>query len=181
MSGVQVPETWMAQSYLPPLCARHGVPSTSSLKRTFYSKPPPWSYLLIFFGVVVFVLVVTLTRAKVTGNVPACVECARERRRFWLMVLAAWIASLAILVLGITFSKAGVTLLGFFAILGAVIVSLLGDRFRVSGNVSKDRIWVNLKGVHETFAAAVNDGVRASTASPVEPSTSAPPSSLPGY
>ena len=51
-------------------------------------------------------------------------------------------------------------MLGLLAVVGALVFSFVGDNFRVSGHVSADRAWVNLKGVHATFAAAINNAVR---------------------
>jgi hypothetical protein len=50
--------------------------------------------------------------------------------------------------------------LSFVALLAALLFGFSGDHFRVSGSVSQDRVWVNLKGVDEAFAAAITNALR---------------------
>ena len=177
---VRVPTSWMAQNYVPPVCARHGVPATTAARRTFATPPPVWSYLLIVLGVVVFLIVVLATRTKVDTALPGCEQCGQERRRFWSYLAVAGAVSAAVFATGIAISSDGLAMLGFFLLLATLVMACLRDRFRVSGTVSRDRAWVNLKGVHERFAAEVNGALAAQPPStvpsgPIQPDPSALP------
>jgi len=165
--NVRVPTSWMAQNYLPPVCARHGVPATTAVRRTFATAPPVWSYLLIILGVLIFLIVVLATRTKIDTALPACEQCGQDRRRFWIYVAVAGAVSGAALATGIAIASDGLSLLGFFLLLATLVLACLGDRFRVSGTVSRDRAWVNLKGISEQFAAEVNGALAAPPSSTV--------------
>jgi uncharacterized membrane protein YdcZ (DUF606 family) len=160
MATIQVPATWMSQNYLPPICARHGGRATSFVPRKFYTRPPGWSYVLILVGVLIFAIVTLAIRTTVATALPACVECSRDRRRFIWLVLGGWVATTAIFVVGITFANDALIMVGFLAIVGALVFSFLGDNFRVSGHVNQDKVWVNLKRVDTTFAAAITNALR---------------------
>jgi hypothetical protein len=46
---------------VPDVCVRHGEPAVEHRKVRIFSRAPAWSYLLIFAGVLVFVIVVTVS------------------------------------------------------------------------------------------------------------------------
>ncbi len=160
MATVQVPAHWLAQNYLPPICARHGGPATSAVTRKFSTRPPGWSYVLILIGVLVFVIVVMALQYSLSTALPACAECRQDRRRFIGYALSGWVAAIALTVVSFTTTSGALIVLGLLAVVGALVFSFVGDSFRVSGHVSADRGWVNLKGVHATFAAAIDNAVR---------------------
>jgi hypothetical protein len=166
MAKVQVPAHWVAANYLPPICARHGGPSTSVVKRKFSTRPPGWSYVLILVGVLIFAIVAMALQFSVRTSLPACAECSRDRRRFIGLALSGWVAAIILTVVASTATtSAALVVLGLLALACALVFSFVGDSFRVSGHVTADRAWVNLKGVHATFAAAINNALR--PASPV--------------
>jgi uncharacterized membrane protein YdcZ (DUF606 family) len=179
--NVGVPTSWVAQNHLPPVCARHGVPATKAEKRTFATAPPRWSYLLIVLGVLIFLIVVLATRTKVDTNLPACEQCGKDRKRFWVYVAVAGAVSVAVFATGAAIPSDGLTLLGFFLLLATLILACLRDRFRVSGTMSRDRAWVNLKGIHEKFAAEISGALAAPPPSTVPSGPIQPdPAVLPG-
>ena len=187
MAKVQVPAHWVAANYLPPICARHGGPATSLVKRKFSTRPPGWSYVLILVAVVIFAIVAMAMQFSIATSLPACAECSRDRRRFIGFALSGWAAAIALTVVSFTTTSGALIVLGLLAVVCALVFSFVGDSFRVSGHVSADRGWVNLKGVHATFAAAINNAVRpgapvpAPTGSPATPATyHGTPNILPG-
>lgn len=70
-------------SALPRCCTRHGRPAVTTRRVTFYSRPEPWSYLLLLLGVGVLVLlVISLTRKRYYAPAwPFCDLCQAQRRR----------------------------------------------------------------------------------------------------
>jgi hypothetical protein len=78
---------------------------------------------------------------------------------------------LAVLVVG---AKGGGAALLFWLLVtaGALCWSFSGERHRVHGPVTKDKLWVELTGASETFAMAINGALR-----PVEPGATLPASS----
>jgi hypothetical protein len=182
MAKVQVPAHWVGQSYLPPICARHGSPATSFRQAKFYTKAPPWTYVFILIGLLIFVIVTLAIRTTVPCRLPTCSQCSVDRRRFIAGVLSMWLATALAIGLGIQIGSDALVILGFLAIVFDLIACFTGDYFRVGGHVSQDRAWVNLKGVHDNFAAAINNAVRGTPTPAVAASASyqSTPDILPG-
>ena len=172
MAKVQVPAHWVAQNYLPPICARHGGPATRLVPRRFFTRAPGWSYLLILTGLLIFAIVTLAIRKTVHTALPACAQCTRDRRQFIAFAISGWVAVLAIMVVAITFASNAIFVVGLVAILAALVFTFAGDYFRVAGTVNKDLVWVTLKRVDETFAATINSAVR--PAAPVLTTTGSP-------
>jgi hypothetical protein len=167
MAEVRVPATWFARGYLPQTCARHSGPASSTRKRTFYTRTPPWLYLLLLGSVLLFAIVALIMRKTVEGALPGCAQCAGERRRYVLSVLGAWVASLALFIsAGFTASLA-LIVVGGIAVVAAVVWSCLGDQLRVRGSLSKDQVWLELRGVNESFAMQIDQAVQGATPAPI--------------
>ncbi len=185
MAKVQVPAHWVAASYLPPICARHGGPATAFQQRKLFSRAPAWSYLLIPLGLLIFAIVTLAIRTTVQCRLPSCSRCSADRRRFIMGVVSLWVATVGVFVLGVQLESGALVGLGFVAIVVDLIACFTGDYFRAAGHVSKDRAWVNFTRVDHAFATAVNNAVR--PAAPVLTPTGAPavayyasPNILPG-
>jgi hypothetical protein len=169
MTTVAVPAAWIAQGTLPPCCARHGGPATHQAKRRFDTKTPSWVLLLVLVALLVAAVVALVLRKSVEGQLPGCDQCARDQRRFKLTVLGAWVADVVVLVLAVQIGPAGL-LLWLLVTLGALVWSFAGAaRYRVTGNLRKDRLWVDLRGVSEEFAAAINAVVQPTPVAPPTP------------
>ena len=149
----------MASGTLPPVCARHGGPATRWQRRSFYTRTPWWVLVLIPIALLLALVVALAVRGTVTANLPTCDRCDSERRRFRLSVVAAWVGDVVLLVAFAQLGAAGL-LLWVLTTLAALVWSFSGDRRRVSGRVSNDRLWVQLQGVHASFAAPVIDALR---------------------
>jgi hypothetical protein len=173
MTEVRVPATWFAQGYLPQICARHGVPATTSLKRNIYSRPSPWLYLLILPSVLLFLIVVLIMRKTVPGRLPSCAGCRTERRRYLLSVFGGWVVSLAIFISAGFTSSLAFVVLGGVAVVAAIVWSCLGDQFRVRGSLGADQVWVTLRGADESFANQIQLALQPT---PQPPVVTGPPS-----
>ena len=183
MAKVRVPVDWMARSYLPPVCTRHGDASTTVLPRKFASRPPGWTLILLVTPLLIFALVALALQKKVATRLPACNRCGKERRTFIASACGGWVLSLALVVVGAVVTSGAALALGFVLLFAAFVLSFTGDSFRVSGHISRDGVWVMLKGVDDTFAAAVDAVLYPATATPVPASTGYQPGStniLPG-
>lgn len=186
MAQVQVPANWFAQGTLPPICARHGGSATGMTHRKLYTRTPVWVLLFIPLGLLIAAIVAIAIRSGIDGRLPSCGSCAEDRRRFVTRVWAGW----GVVVL-LPVSAAGLSTMGvesgflvallFLAIPSALIFSFSFDSFRVRGHFSKDRLWVELKGVTEEFAGTVDAARRAVLLMPTQgaPFGYGPPGTLP--
>jgi hypothetical protein len=69
-----------AGTVAPQVCARHGEPATWHKRVRFRSYTPRWAYLLIFFGLLPFIIVAMFVRRRVTAPAwPFCERCRRLR------------------------------------------------------------------------------------------------------
>ena len=85
VNGSQIPVGWVATGQgVPDVCARHGEPAVERRKVSISSRPPGWSYFLIFVGVLLFVIVTLVLRKTVVApNWPFCERC-KELRSRWI-------------------------------------------------------------------------------------------------
>jgi hypothetical protein len=177
MGDVNVPAVWLAQGYLPRTCARHGVPASTSCKRSFHTKPPLWVYILILASVLVFLIVVLVMRKTVSGHLPACASCTAERRRYLGSVLGGWVATVALFIAAGLTSSGALLLLGFAAVLAALVWSCCGDLQRVHGSLTADQVWVTLRGAHASFADQLQQALRPPPQPVVTPAPTEAPAS----
>ena len=155
MQSINVPAGWVAAGTLPPCCARHGKPATQWQKRSFYTKTPGWVFALLLIAVLIALIVSLVLRRTVEGRLPACDDCRADRRRFVWSVVGAWVFDIVAIGL-LAHHGAAALLLWLLLTVGVLVFSFSADRFRVAGRVSKDLHWVELRGVHPSFASAIS-------------------------
>ena len=114
-------------------------------------------------------------RTTVPTALPACAQCTRDRRQFVALAISGWVGALAVNVVAIAFASNAVFVLGLVTILAALLFNFAGDYFRAAGTVSRDRAWVTLEGVDDSFAAAINNAVRPGAPVPATIGAPAPP------
>ena len=170
MATVSVPTSWITLGALPACCARHGGPATRADQRKFYTRTPWWVYLFIPVGLLIAAVIALAIRGTVDGPLPSCESCARERRRWIRTVWSLWGLDLALLAASIAAANSpiGKVAAGLWLLvtLVALVWSSRADRIRVTGRVSKDRNWVELRRVSDVFQNAVTTALQASTALP---------------
>src|SRR5437899_10396300 len=77
--------------YLTPLCEKCGQPATDKPVVKTFSWHHPALYLLIFFGVLVYVIVALIVRKTIRVGVPMCAQ-HKQRRCMWITL--AWVLPL---------------------------------------------------------------------------------------
>jgi choline-glycine betaine transporter len=157
--NLHVPSAAITAGALPEIgmCPRHGEAATRSKDRTFFTPTPIWVYLLCVVSLLFGLIVLLVTRKKVTGPIPECATCVQQqstrRRNNWI----AWSAAIVLFVAGVTISNAAVAVVAFLALVAALLYSVLGTKPVQSGTVTKDRHWVELKHVAPAFSVAVQE------------------------
>jgi hypothetical protein len=136
------------------------VPATYLDTRNFYTRTPPWIALTALVGLLLFVILVLTFRTTVNGALPACGTCAQDRQRFLLWVKVGWLGTVVVFVAAIFTGSGALVLLAVLLAIAATVWSCCAHRFRVSGVVSKDKLWVELKGVGPEFARTIEEGLR---------------------
>jgi hypothetical protein len=157
MSSVCVPTLVIERGQLPPVCPRHGFPSTDMTSRTFYTRPPTWVFALCLVSLAVPVLVALALRRSVQGRVPTCESCAGARVIFVQRSIALWAASLITLAAAVLLGNGVLLLLWLAMTAGALVFSFAGDTSQVAGELQKGRTTVQLRGVASPFVQAVTD------------------------
>ncbi|NIA24585.1 MAG: hypothetical protein GWP04_03350 [Gammaproteobacteria bacterium] len=135
---------------LPSVCAKTGVP-TDGVIRQIFAQVPGWSLLLIFWGIIPFLIAAGFARRKVTVDLPISEQV---RRRIHMVDLGSAVG----LVVGIGLFAAAAAIGAVELAAGAgvvVLVTLIGGSIArrvvwVSGRLDGDVLW--LYGVHPNFA-----------------------------
>jgi len=138
---------------LPALCAKTGLPTDYVMKQEF-AEVPGWTVLLMFWGIIPFLIATGFARRKVTVELPISPDTLRSIRRVDMFTLVAFVVAVGLLVTALLIGELGLAVgavLAAFATLmaGSLGRSLVWVRGRLDGAV------VRLYGVNPTFAAAV--------------------------
>lgn len=155
MAAVHVPMSAFREGDLPRTCARTGGPA-DRLASAEASRVPGWTWILLLFGVLPFLVVVFFARERVVGWVPMSdhhlerLHSLRKRRN-----LALWGAGVALAVGALTGAEPAVWL-GVASLLAGVGVGTFAMLLTVGGRPVGDE--VRLTNVHPRFAEAVPTG-----------------------
>jgi hypothetical protein len=72
---------------LPAVCVKCGAPADGKpVEKTFYWHPP-WVYVLIFLGLLIYVIVALVMRKQMRVRVPFCRQHAERRRGMLILAL----------------------------------------------------------------------------------------------
>lgn len=160
MARVWVEREALRAGDLPPVCAISGEPADTHLPVRF-SHLPPWTYLLLFAGVLPFLIALWFAPEPIPGRLPVRAEVVRSwrrrRRRATVATVAAFVVVVAALALGWPPELMIGALVLFVVTAGALawVASGMAD-----GTLDASRRWVELRRVHERFAAAVETDER---------------------
>ncbi|GAA4590539.1 hypothetical protein BJY16_009267 [Actinoplanes octamycinicus] len=143
---------------IPDVCSRHGEAASLRKPVKFWSKPPAWSYLLIFFGALPFLIVTLVLRKEVQAQAwPFCEQCVKLHKTR----LAIGIPLIALLPIGFGLAgsagDAGALLFLLclvLSIVGFVLLSRGTYRVLPWGFASRDGSAVDFPKAHPTFVAA---------------------------
>ena len=160
---------------LPAICVRTGRPADAAVKFRFVTLPG-WAYVLLLLlltgiGFLVVAIIMRAVSRTASGRLPYEAGSAR-RIKTWRWVTAGTIvAFLPLLILALTSLSWDPTLAAavwtlmltdFLGAIGLWYIALprLGPRGEVLPSRYPQGHWVELRGVHPTFAAAVGDMYR---------------------
>jgi hypothetical protein len=141
-----------ASGNLPKICVKTGVDAHASIPIRITSAPG-WTWILILFGVLPFLVVRYIFTKSSAGRVPITEATGRRVRRVQLVLLSTFVAGVALIVVGF-FAGSGVAVGGgVLAVLSLLILEGARSLWWISGRVTDDR--VALYGVHPNFARAL--------------------------
>ncbi|HZO65948.1 MAG TPA: hypothetical protein VFB74_13170 [Kribbellaceae bacterium] len=147
---------------IPQVCSRHGEQATQQRKVTFRSLAPSWTYLLIPFGLLLFLIVAFAVKKRVTA--PAWPFCDRCRRLPTIRLLIG--LGLVVIALAVLFGSFELTadasvpgplfLLIIVALFAGLVTAGYATRGAVArGRVSNDGTTVAFRRPHPRFAEQV--------------------------
>src|SRR5262249_55903584 len=84
---------------LPPICVKSGV-DTRSFTRIRITSAPGWTWILILLGVLPFLIVRYFFTKSAAGRVPVSEEVGRRVRNIQWVLLAVFLAGVALIVVG---------------------------------------------------------------------------------
>jgi hypothetical protein len=140
---------------LPPVCAKTGVPTDGYVKIRF-SSAPTWTWILLLFGILPFLIAHYFATVHVEGIVPMS-EAAQRRVTVFNRLFIGFVAlGVVVTVVGFALdTESAVILVGLVILLAAVFAMFLAMPFVLpSGAVIGE--WVQFSFVHERFAAALD-------------------------
>jgi hypothetical protein len=138
---------------LPRLCAKTGVP-TETAKRQEFGDIPGWTLLLIFWGLIPFLVAAGFARRKVTVDLPASDDTLRQIRLVDLGSVAGLVLGIGLLVSALLTQESAWVWGGIAVALVTLVSGALARRMVwVTGRLDGDVLWIY--GVHPAFAQEV--------------------------
>jgi hypothetical protein len=159
MARVMVPADVFIEGKFPAVCAKTGAPADRWLAvRANYL--PGWSWLLLLFGILPFLIVAAFATQRLTGMVPVSSRAADRLRQARLFRIAAFVAALGLAVAGAVADQVWLWQLAVAFLFACVLTYLLEVAWSVGGRLDPSARWVQLTGVHRDFAASVDASTR---------------------
>jgi hypothetical protein len=138
---------------LPGICVKTGVPTTRTRSQEF-AEVPGWTLLLIFWGVIPFLIAAGLARRKVNVDLPATEETLRSTRRVDRGSILGLVLVVGLLAAAWITRETGLVIAAAALLLVTLFGSSIARRLVwVTGRLEDDVLW--LYGVHPTFAREV--------------------------
>jgi hypothetical protein len=156
----------LASGALPEVCVVTGQP-TDILARTRFEWLPDWTWILLLFGVLPFLVAVAFASERIPALIPLSQEAVDRRRGHRRRAILAGAAGAALFAAAYVVEEVWLVWLALAA-LGLVLVSLLG-LWRSLPRARPDRsgLGVRLRGVHPRFVEAVETRDRTDARRPV--------------
>ena len=154
---VWVPRQALAEGDLPPVCVRTGRPADGLVPIRF--RPvPAWTWLLLPFGVLPFLVANLFAGELVVGDVPVTRSVVDHHHRWRGRGL--WLGIAAVVGVGLAVLGSSPWVAGLAVACGLTSLGILAWRWATWITVKTDRngLWVRLSGVDGAFAQAVADG-----------------------
>jgi hypothetical protein len=138
------------EAALPDRCVKCNSPANGlRLKRNLYWHNPIY-YLLIFGGVLLYLIVALIVRKSATVNIPLC-EAHLARRRH--MLIAGWLVFLLLGIGGFIVAIAGneptLALLGVLGFFAGLILLIIAARTVIPTRIDDRFVW--LKGINSDY------------------------------
>lgn len=168
MAAVSVPREDFARGEFPPVCARTGQP-TDATAAIEGSRLPGWTFLLLLFGVLPFLVAWVFARERIAGRVPITPEASARHRRLArasdraLLLAGLWLAASAAvgLTLGLPDGAGPLVVAGFVALLVIAAGYGLAAALRgVRAQPDASGAAVRISGAHPQFVTAVRSAPR---------------------
>jgi hypothetical protein len=149
MATAVAPVSALEAGSLPPICAKTGR-KADGYQQIDFSSAPTWTWILLLFGIVPFVIAQYFARVHVVGLLPMSEVAQRRIDRFNRLFVGSVILGLAVVGIGLVTVSSAV-LWGLAIMVAAILVMAIGHEFFLpGGQVRDDR--VRLSGVHKRFA-----------------------------
>jgi hypothetical protein len=137
---------------LPKICAKTGVP-TDSVARVVVTSAPGWTWILIVFGIVPFLIVRWIFSRKSVGRVPVTPAAMGRARSIRWVLFGVFVAGVALIVASFA-AETVVLLLGVVLVMASLLVGWgFPGTWWIGGHWQRDWIW--LTGLHPDFAGAL--------------------------
>ena len=134
---------------LPGFCVKTGEPTRTTRQQDF-ADIPGWTLLLIFWGLIPFLLAAGFARRKITVDLPASEKTLRRVRAVDIGAVAGLVLGIGLLVISLVSEEAASAWAGIaVALLTLVAAAVARQVVWVTGRLEGEALW--LYGVHLGF------------------------------
>jgi hypothetical protein len=166
MAKVSIEKRLCRTGDLPDVCLKCGQPATNRVKKTF-SWVPPWVFVLILAGLVVWLIVDVIMRKRITAHLPLCDVHKGHWRNRMLLILLSLVGWLALLI-GVSVLLYSTLppnhplhvlgfLLGFVGVVAWLFLVAIATQTAIRAVEIHDRYGLKLTGICQDFIDAYDE------------------------
>lgn len=141
---------------LPPICVKTGEPAQQTIA-TSSEHIPPWTFLLLFAGILPFFIALLFARETVSGRVPVTLAAVEHYHAARRLVWTGWGIVLLGVAVAVAAQRSGVLWVSLAGLVVLVVAEVRRNRRWIATTPLKGTPSVEIRRVHPTFAAAVAD------------------------
>jgi hypothetical protein len=138
----------------PDVCAKTGE-AAEYVGRVEAKQTPEWPCLLLFFGILPYLIAASFSTDRTEGDVPFSARAVRRVQRLTWVRRSAALLALGLGIAGLALESAGFMVAGLSLAIAYGVMLVVGAVWSVGGRLDRRAGAVQLTGVHEGFRDAV--------------------------
>lgn len=155
MARITVGYTGLVNGQFPTVCCKTGVQTDSYVTWRFV-ETPSWTWVLLPFGFLPFVIARFATTKEFQGILPISPAAEGRLRRLGRIAMVSFVGGIAAVIVGL-FSVGGVAYVGFALLAVSAFCFAIGLAVTPDAKRDLDRGSVEIRNVHRTFVQTIED------------------------
>jgi len=141
------------QNTLPTRCYKCNQPAAEPPLKRQLSWHTPWLYILVFFGLIIYVIIAIFVRDRATVSIHLCPAHLKRRKYFILAGSLGFCLSWVVMIAGGAMNQTWMIALGVVLLIVAPIAGIVGSKISQTLRIKNGVVW--LGGAGKEFLASL--------------------------